>query len=398
MGLEKTWRWFGPNDPITLKEIKQTGATAIVTALHHIPTGEVWTEEEILKRRKIIEEEGFTWSVVESLPVHEDIKKRGGKYKQYIENYKESLGNLSKCGIDTVCYNFMPVLDWSRTDLETVFYDGSITTKFEMKAMAAFDLFILKRKDAENDYNEEQIKEAEIYFNGLNKNDKTKLTNTILFGLPGSWEKYSLDEFKKMLDEYKDISADELRNNLIDFLKEIIPLAEQLNIFMVIHPDDPPRPLLGLPRIVSTKNDIEKILNSVNSYTNGLTLCTGSLGAGIGNDVVDIAYSFSDRINFLHLRNVKKEINGDFVEADHLDGDVNLYTIMKILLLEQKNRIKLGRKDIRMPMRPDHGRLMIPEINKEGIYPGYSLFGRMRALAELRGLELGIICSLEEKL
>ncbi len=393
MAFEKTWRWFGPNDPISLKEIKQTGATGIVTALHHIPIGEVWTVEEILKRKNVIESEGFQWSVVESVPVHEDIKKRKGNYELYINNYKETIRNLGKCGIDTVCYNFMPILDWSRTDLETVYEDGSITSKFETKAFAAFDIFILKRNGAEKDYTDEQTKQAEIYFKNMNDKEKEKLINTILFGLPGSWEAYSLEEFKKALNEYSDINDEALQNNLIDFIKEIIPVAEESNVFLVVHPDDPPRSLLGLPRIVSSKSNIEKILKAVDSIYNGLTLCTGSLGAGFRNDVIDIARSFADRINFLHLRNVTRNSDGDFMEADHLNGDINLYEIMKILLYEQKRRINAGRKDIRMPMRPDHGRLMIPEQNKKGIYPGYSLFGRMRALAELRGLELGIICS-----
>ncbi|MCX7798408.1 MAG: mannonate dehydratase [Melioribacter sp.] len=397
MAFEETWRWFGPNDPITLKEVKQTGATGVVTALHQIPVGEIWTVDEISKRKMLIESEGLKWSVVESLPVHEDIKKRKGNYKKYIDNYKISLQNLGKCGIDTVCYNFMPVLDWSRTDLETIYEDGSITSKFEIKAFAAFDLFILKRKNAEKDYTETQIKEAKDYFEKLNDFEKEKLTNTILFALPGSWEKYSLEQFKVLLNDYADITDNELRNNLIEFLKEIIPVAEESNIFMVIHPDDPPRSLLGLPRIVSTKNDVEKILNAVDSFSNGLTLCTGSFGAGLNNNVIDIANTFASRINFLHLRNVRKNPNGDFMESDHLYGDVDLYQVMKILLLEQKRRIEAGRKDIRMPMRPDHGRLMIPDQHKKGIYPGYSLFGRMRALAELRGLELGIINSLELK-
>lgn len=394
MAFEETWRWFGPNDPFSLKEIKQTGAKGIVTALHHIPIGEVWSVDEIIKRKKMIEEEKLKWSVVESVTVHEDIKKRKGNYKLYIENYKETIRNLSKCGIDIVCYNFMPVLDWSRTDLETVFDDGSITTKFETKAFAAFDLFILKRKDAEKDYTEKQIEEAKQYFNSLSDFQKEKLVNTILFGLPGSWETYTLEEFKKSLEDYKDINKNDLRNNLIYFLNEVIPVAEESNVFMVIHPDDPPRSLLGLPRIVSTKEDIEIILSSVNSYNNGLTLCTGSLGAGYENNVVEIANAFSDRINFLHLRNVIRDSQGNFMEADHLNGDIDLYNVIKLLLIEQKRRIQQGRKDVRMPMRPDHGRLMIPDMNKKGIYPGYSLFGRMRALAELRGLELGIIHSL----
>lgn len=397
MAFEETWRWFGPNDPYTLKEIKQTGATGIVSALHQIPVGEVWSIDEINKRKMLIESEGLKWSVVESLPVHEDIKKRKGNFKKYIENYKMSLRNLGKCGIDTVCYNFMPVLDWSRTDLEVIYEDGSITSKFETKVFAAFDLFVLKRINAEIDYTETQIKEAKEFFDNLSETGKEKLINTILFGLPGSWETYSLEKFKHMLNDYKDIKEEDLRNNLIQFLEEVIPVAEESNIFMVIHPDDPPKSLLGLPRIVSTKSDLEKILNAVDSFSNGITLCTGSLGAGIQNDVCDIARTFASRINFLHLRNVRKNSNGDFIESDHLNGDVDLYQVMKTLLLEQKRRIEIGRKDIRMPMRPDHGRLMIPDQNKKGVYPGYSLFGRMRALAELRGLQLGIICSLDLK-
>lgn len=397
MAFEKTWRWFGPKDPITLKEIKQTGAAGIVTALHHVPIGNVWTIDEINRRKELIESEGFKWSVVESVPVHEDIKKRKGNYHLYIENYKETIRNLGKCGVDTVCYNFMPVLDWSRTDLEVVFEDGSITTKFETDAFAAFDLFILKRRDAEKDYSEDKIQKAKKYFDELNETQKEKLINTILFGLPGSWEAYSLDEFKTALNDYQDIGEEELRENLFYFLKEVVPVAEESGVFMVIHPDDPPRSLLGLPRIVSTKNDFEQILNAIDSTSNGITLCTGSLGASINNNIIDIVKSFANRINFLHLRNVIRNEEGDFMEADHLDGDIDIYSVMKTLLLEQKRRIEVGRKDTRMPMRPDHGRLMIPDQNKKGIYPGYSLFGRMKALSELRGLELGIIHSLDLK-
>lgn len=395
MGFEHTWRWFGHKDPISLKEIKQTGATGIVTALHHIPTGEVWTIDEILKRKKTIEDEGLTWSVVESVQVHENIKKRKDNYKVLIENYKETIRNIGKCGIDTICYNFMPVLDWSRTDLNVTFRDGSITTKFDAKVFAAFDLFILKRKNAEKDYSQEKIDEAKKYFETLNESEIKKLTDTVLLGLPGSLEAYTLEQFRNALNDYNNIGDKELRSNLYEFIKEIIPTAEESNVRMAIHPDDPPFPLLGLPRVVSNSEDIEKILSTVNSNANGITLCTGSLGAGYFNNCVDIAERFSDKVNFVHLRNVWRNEKGDFLEENHLEGDVDMYGIIRALLLEQKKRKESGRSDYRMPMRPDHGHLMIPDMNREGIYPGYSLFGRMRGLAELRGLELGISRSLD---
>jgi mannonate dehydratase len=395
MGLEQTWRWFGPRDPITLREIKQTGAVGIVTALHHIPAGDIWIEQEIIKRKEIIEAEGLRWSVVESVPVHENIKKRKDNFKQLIDNYKQTIRNLGRCGINIICYNFMPVLDWSRTNLHVVFKDGSITTKFEMKIFAAFDLFILKREGAEINYTLKQFESAKKYFDNLNEQQKKTLTDTILLGLPGSLESYSLEEFRSAIYEYKDIGEDGLRHNLQEFLKEIIPVAEKAGVFMTIHPDDPPFSLLGLPRVVSSKQDVKQILNTADSFYNGLTLCTGSFGAGYKNDLVDIAKSFAEKINFIHLRNVTRNEDGDFLEDNHLDGDIDIYNVMKILLLEQKRRITAKRKDILMPMRPDHGHLMIPDQNKKGIYPGYSLFGRMRGLAELRGMEMGIIRSLD---
>lgn len=394
MAFEQTWRWFGLKDPITLKEIKQTGATGVVTALHHIPTGEVWSTEEILKRKQIIEDEGLTWSVVESVTVHENIKKQAGNYKQLIDNYKKTIRNLGQSGIDILCYNFMPLLDWLRTDLNVIFGDGSITTKFEAKALAVFDLFILKRPGAELSYNEDQIEKAIEYFKRLNEDQKNKLTETILLGLPGSLEAYTLDEFKSTLNEYKHIGDSELRDHLYNFIKEIVPVAEESKVYLAIHADDPPRPVLGLPRVVSNKNDIEQLLNAVDSLHNGLTFCTGSLGANINNDVVDMAKNFAYRINFLHLRNVERNVYGDFLEDNTLDGDIDLYNIMKIMLLEQKRRQDQGINNNRMPLRPDHGHLMIPDQHKKGIYPGYSLFGRMRNISELRGLELGIRRSL----
>jgi mannonate dehydratase len=394
MRFEQTWRWFGPQDPITLKEIRQTGAVGIVSALHHIPVGHVWTDDEIHKRKQMITAEGLRWSVAESVPVHEDIKTRKGRYQHYIDNYKESIRNLGLCGIDTICYNFMPLLDWSRTDLKVAFKDGSITTQFETKAFAAFDLFILRRPGAMLSYTEEQISSAQRYYANLNDQERERLEATVLLGLPGSLVTSTLEEFRSALGNYDGITSNDLREHLYSFINEIIPVAEESGVFMAIHPDDPPWPLLGLPRIVSNKQDVEHLLRVNNSNHNGLTLCTGSFGAGINNDLVDMAESFAGRINFVHLRNVRRNSDGDFLEDNHLDGDIDIFGVMKALIIEQRRRAKEGRKDRRLPFRPDHGHLMSPDLNKEGIYPGYSLFGRMRGLAELRGLELGIRRSL----
>lgn len=396
MMFKQTLRWFGPQDPITLKEIKQTGATGIVTALHHIPVGKVWSIEEINKRKNEIEAEGLTWSVVESLPVHENIKKRNDNYQELIKNYRQSIINLSKCGISTICYNFMPVLDWSRTNLRVVNRDGSITSKFVSNIFRAFDVFILKRDNVEKEYTHEQIDEARFYYESLTQKDKDWLTETILYGLPGSLDVYTLDEFRKAISEYDEIGDKELRENLYYFINEILPTAEELNVRMAIHPDDPPWSLLGLPRIVGNINDFEKIVSAYDSYSNGFTFCTGSLGASIKNDIVDMTKTFADRINFVHLRNVSRDKQNNFKEEYHLEGEIDLYNVMRELLLEQKRRKEERRKDYIIPLRPDHGHLMIPEMNKAGIYPGYSLFGRMRGLAELRGMELAILKSLED--
>ncbi|HEY9167570.1 MAG TPA: mannonate dehydratase [Candidatus Kryptonia bacterium] len=393
-GFEQTWRWFGPNDPFSLKEIRQTGATGIVTALHHIPVGDVWTPDEINKRKAVVESEGLRWSVAESIPVHENIKKQKDNYRKLIENYKQSIRNLGECGVDTVCYNFMPVLDWLRTDLQVIYRDGSITTRFEPKALAAFDIFILKRNDAERDYTPDQIRLAKKYFGRLDDDKKKKLVDTILLGLPGSLEAYTLDGFRSALAEYREIGDGELRQNLHGFVKEIIPVADESGVMMAIHPDDPPWPLLGLPRVVCDKKDIEQILRVNDSPSNGITLCTGSFGASFKNDLVDMAQTFARRVNFIHLRNVTRNADGDFLEENHLEGDIDIYGVMRPLIVEQNNRLKEGRRGAKMPMRPDHGHLMIPDQNRKGIYPGYSLFGRMRGLAELRGLEMGIRRSL----
>jgi mannonate dehydratase len=394
MGFEHTWRWFGPKDPISLKEIRQIGITGIVTALHHIPVGELWTIDEIQERINIIESEGLNWSVVESLPVHENIKKGSDNSPNLIENYRQSIRHLAECGIKTICYNFMPVLDWSRTNLKAETKDGAITTKFESKVFAAFDLFILKRPGAEEDYSSEIIDEAKVLFNNMTDDEKNELTHTILYGLPGSMDTLSFDDLKKAVIEYNSIGEAKVRESLYHFIKEIMPVAEKSNVQMAIHPDDPPWTLLGLPRVAGTKQDMEKILDAFDSPSNGITFCTGSLGAGYHNDLLDMVKSFAHRINFIHLRSVERDKDGNFIESYHLGGDVDLYSIMKELLIEQKRREALGRIDFKIPMRPDHGHLMLSEIGKDGIYPGYSLLGRMRGLAELRGLELGIIRAL----
>lgn len=390
MSLESNWRWFGPEDPISLNEIRQTDVSGIVTALHQIPVGEIWKSLDVRKRKELVNSKGFHWHTVESLPVHENIKKRSGGYLQLIDFYKQSLKNLADNGIENVIYNFMPVLDWSRTDLKVTFYDTSITTRFGSDLFAVFDLFILQRKDAEENYSKERFQKIYNLYKSLNEKQKSNLTKTILLGLPGTLETYSLDEFKKVIAPYQDISEEELLGNLIEFLREIIPVAEEYQVNLAIHPDDPPWSLLGLPRVVGNAENIRKILNAVSSQYNGLAFCVGSLGVSVKNDMVAIVKEFAEKIHFSHLRNVTRNEQGDFMEDHPLGGDIDLPGIVKILLEEQKRRLEVGRTDIRMPFRPDHGHLMSPELNKTGIYPGYSLMGRLRALSEIRGLVAAI--------
>jgi mannonate dehydratase len=380
--LLQTWRWYGPSDPVTLQDVKQAGATGIVTALHQIPHGEIWPVEDILARKAIIEAEGLQWSVVESLPIHEAIKTRRANVDEYIENYKISLKNLAQCGIKTVCYNFMPVLDWTRTQLDLTMADGSKALYFNWIDLAIFDIYILKRGEASADYSESIRKAAEERFKTMSSEQLDNLRINVLMGIPNEKE-IELEALQNSIDEYKVIGTQGLKENLVYFLSAIAETCESNGMKMTIHPDDPPYPILGLPRIASNKEDLEYIIKQVDVPFNGICYCTGSLGAGVNNNLVEIFDAIKERVYFLHLRNVTKDEQGNFYEADHLGGDVNMYEVMKAVT-EENNR-----RESPIPFRPDHGHQMLDDLHKV-TNPGYSAIGRLRGLAELRGLELGV--------
>lgn len=381
----ESFRWYGPADAVSLSDIRQAGAVNVVSALHQVPNGAIWEVETIKEHQKRIRQAGLKWGVVESVPVHEDIKQRKGDFKVYIENYKKTLENLASCGIFTVCYNFMPVLDWTRTHLYKPLADGSTALSFEGDALRAFDLFILNRTEAVKEYSKDEILNANNYFKNLKINEINSLTESIIAGLPGAEEGYTLDQFNDRIQAYKHLSKQDLQQHLILFLEALIPTLESVGMRMCIHPDDPPQPLFGIPRVVSTAEDLNQIFSSVPSLNNGLTFCTGSFGVRADNDLLTMFTTHASRIHFLHFRSTQRDGKGNFYEANHLEGDVDMYLMVKAALKEESKRKSSGRSDWEIPMRPDHGHQMLDDLKKV-TNPGYSAIGRLKGLAELRGL------------
>ncbi|MFW2475720.1 MAG: mannonate dehydratase [Sediminibacterium sp.] len=388
MLMHQTMRWYGPHDVVKLSDIRQAGCAGVVTALHHIPVGDIWTVEEIKKRIALVESAGMSWTVVESLPVSDDIKRQTGDYLLHIENYKVSLQNLAACGIQVVTYNFMPVLDWLRTDIAYTMKDGSKALYFNRLAFIAFDLYLLKRPGAAEEHAQEDQDAALALLQSMSEAEKDKLFRNLLLGLPGSDDAFTAEQVLAELKKYQGINTDKLREHLVYFLKEVVPVAEALGVKMAIHPDDPPYPVLGLPRIVSTESDAAFILSAVDLPANGLCFCTGSYGARADNNIVAMLKRFSDRIHFLHLRNTKRDEAGNFYEAAHLEGDTDMYEVISEVLKIQQ------RRNIAIPMRPDHGHQMLDDLQKT-TYPGYSAIGRLKSLAELRGVEYAIHKSMQ---
>lgn len=401
-GMEQTWRWYGPKDPISLRDIRQCGATGIVTALHDVPAGEVWTLEALLERKKIIEDAGLSFSVVESIPVHEHIKYGGADRSKYIENYKQSVRNMASAGVHILCYNFMPVVDWTRTDLEFKWpSDGSVALRFDRLEFAVFDLNILKRPGSEKDYTEEEISVAKKAFGEMSEEKRKAVTYNIIRGLPGSMCDAidSVDQFQKALDNYKGLTEEDVQNNLGHFLKEVVPVAKEVGIYMGIHPDDPPIRLFGLPRVVSSAAHVRALLSFVPCDNNGITLCVGSYASRDDNDIPAMVEEFADKVNFVHLRNVEKDKDqskfyGSFTESDHLTGDIDMYNVLLVMLQEQQRRLSASGRDVRfrLPWRPDHGHKLMSDLEKT-TNPGYPAVGRLRGMAELRGMEMAIIKS-----
>ena len=390
--MKESFRWYGPKDPVPLSAIRQAGATTIVSALHDVPNGEVWSIDAIKSHQKLIANAGLKWGVVESVPIHEEIKQRTGNFEVYIENYKATLENLAHCEILTVCYNFMPVLDWTRTHLYKPLEDGSTALSYEIDALRAFDLFVVKRAKADQDYTEQEIQDAKAYFEALTPLQIESLTKSIIAGLPGAEEGYTMQQFNEQIEAYANLNEETLRSHLIQFLDALMPTAEAVGVNMCIHPDDPPHSLFGIPSVVRTASDIEALFSAVPSLNNGLTFCTGSFGVRPDNDLLEMFTQHAERIHFLHFRSTKRDDKGNFYEANHLEGDVDMFAMVKAALLEERRRKETGRSDWEIPMRPDHGHQMLDDLEKH-TNPGYSAIGRLKGLAELRGLAMGIIRS-----